>query len=56
MERIISKKKQDYLSKVNKNYPSYEKKELLEELYRVLKSNEELTWYIKRLKGTADSV
>ena len=56
MERIISKKKQDYLSRINKDYIFYEKKELLKELYRVLKSNEELTWYIKRLKGTTDSV
>tara|TARA_R100000234_G_scaffold91834_1_gene60010 strand:+ start:286 stop:456 length:171 start_codon:yes stop_codon:yes gene_type:complete len=56
MERIISKTKEDYLKAINKDYIEYSKKELLEELYRVLKSNEDLSWYIKRLKGEAESV
>ena len=56
MERIISKTKEDYLKAINKDYIEYSKKELLEELYRVLKSNENLSWYIKRLKGEAESV
>lgn len=56
MERIISKAKEDYLKTLNKDYIEYSRKKLLEELYRVLKSNEDLSWYIKRLKGEVESV
>jgi len=56
MERIVSKMKENYLKKINKDYLTHDKKELLEELYRVLKSNEKLSWYIKRLKGKTESV
>ena len=47
----LSKNKQTYLKKTNPAYFRYTKKQLMEELHRVLKSNEELTWFIKRLKG-----
>jgi|TARA_R110000824_G_scaffold97696_6_gene233384 ribosomal protein L20A (L18A) len=56
MERIISKAKESYLKKINKEYPNYDKKQLLEELYRTLKSNEDLSRYIRRLKGKVYSV
>ena len=56
MERTISKRKQTYLNKTNRDYLKYDKTELLEEVYRILKSNEELTWYIKRLKRETESV
>ena len=52
----LSKNKQTYLKKVNPAYLRYTKKQLMEELHRVLKSNEELTWFIKRLKGEHQSV
>jgi hypothetical protein len=52
----LSKNKQKYLKKTNPAYLRYTKKQLMEELYRVLKSNEELTWFIKRLKGEHHSV
>lgn len=56
MERIVSRMKENYLKKINKDYLTHDRRELLEELYRVLKSNEKLSWYIKRLKGDAESV
>ena len=56
MERIVSRMKENYLKDINKDYLTYDRRELLEELYRVLKSNEKLSWYIKRLKGDAESV
>ena len=52
----LSKNKQKYLKKTNPAYLGYTRKQLMEELYRVLKSNEELTWFIKRLKGEHQSV
>jgi hypothetical protein len=52
----LSKNKQTYLKRTNPSYLKYTKKQLMEELYRVLKSNEELTWFIKRLKGKHQSV
>jgi len=52
----LSKNKQRYLKKANPAYFRYTKKQLMEELHRVLKSNEELTWFIKRLKGEHQSV
>ena len=52
----LSKDKQKYLKKTNPAYFRYTKKQLMEELHRVLKSNEELTWFIKRLKGEHQSV
>jgi len=52
----LSKNKQTYLKKTNPAYLGYTRKQLMEELYRVLKSNEELTWFIKRLKGEHQSV
>ena len=56
MERTISKRKQSYLKKTNGDYLKYSKVQLLEEVYRILKSNEELSWYIKRLKRETESV
>ena len=52
----LSKNKKTYLRKANPAYFRYTKKQLMEELHRVLKSNEELTWFIKRLKGKHKSV
>ena len=52
----LRKDKQKYLKKTNPAYFRYTKKQLMEELHRVLKSNEELTWFIKRLKGEHQSV
>ena len=52
----INQSKKTYLNKINPAYIRYTRKQLLEELHRVLKSNEELTWFIKRLKGEEQSV
>ena len=52
----ISQSKKTYLKKINPAYLRYTRNQLLEELHRALKSNEELTWFIKRLKGEEQSV
>ena len=52
----VSQSKKTYLKKINPAYSRYTRKQLMEELYRALKSNEELTWFIKRLKGEDQSV
>jgi len=52
----LSKNKQTYLKKTNPAYLGYTRKQLMEELYRVLKSNEELTWFIRRLKSEHQDV
>tara|TARA_Y100001951_G_C11112687_1_gene168378 strand:- start:353 stop:547 length:195 start_codon:yes stop_codon:yes gene_type:complete len=52
----VSQSKKTYLKKINPAYLRYTRKQLMEELYRALKSNEELTWFIKRLKGEEQSV
>mgnify|MGYP003117384642 FL=1 len=56
MERTISKAKVNYLKKTNKSYLEFNHNQLLEELYRVLKSNEELAWLLKRIKRETESV
>ena len=52
----LSKNKQTYLKKTNPAYLGYTRKQLMEELYRALKSNEELTWFIRRLKSEHQDV
>jgi len=56
MERTISKAKVNYLKKTNESYLEFNHNQLLEELYRVLKSNEELAWLLKRIKRETESV
>ena len=50
MERTISKAKVNYLKKTNESYLEFNHNQLLEELYRVLKSHQELAWLLKRIK------
>tara|TARA_R100001377_G_C3082104_1_gene72792 strand:+ start:332 stop:496 length:165 start_codon:yes stop_codon:yes gene_type:complete len=48
--------KKRYLDRVNPSYLMFNKSELQSELYKVLKSNEELTWFIKKIAEETDSV
>ena len=45
-----------YLDRINPSYLLFNKSELQSELYKVLKSNEELTWFIKKLAEDTESV
>ena len=56
MNKILSPIKKRYLKRVNPAYNYFSKFELQEELYRVLKSNEELSWFIKKLSEDTESV
>lgn len=48
--------KKRYLDRVNPSYLMFNKSELQSELYKVLKSNEELTWFIKKMADDTESV
>ena len=56
MNKILSPIKKRYLKRINPSYTYLTKFELQEELYRVLKSNEELSWFIKKLAKETESV
>ncbi len=55
MEKLKTFEKR-YLDRINPSYLLFNKSELQSELYKVLKSNEELTWFIKKLAEDTESV
>lgn len=56
MEKQLKSFEKRYLENINPSYTIYNKSELQRELYKVLKSNEELSWFIKKLSVDVDSV
>ena len=56
MEKQLKTFEKRYLENINPSYTIYNKSELQRELYKVLKSNEELSWFIKKLSVDVDSV
>ena len=56
MEKQLKSFEKRYLENINPSYTNYNKSELQRELYKVLKSNEELSWFIKKLSVDVDSV
>ena len=56
MNKALNPIKKRYLKRVNPAYTYFTKLELQEELYKVLKSNEELTWFIGKLSQEPESV
>lgn len=56
MTKALSPIKKRYLKRVNPAYPYFTKIELQEELYKILKSNEELTWFIGKIAEETESV
>tara|TARA_Y100000015_G_C2342896_1_gene66818 strand:+ start:69 stop:239 length:171 start_codon:yes stop_codon:yes gene_type:complete len=56
MEKELKSFQKRYLERINPSYLMFNKSELQSELFKVLKSNEELTWFIKKIAEDTESV
>ena len=56
MEKQLKSFQKRYLERINPSYLMFNKSELQTELFKVLKSNEELTWFIKKIAEDTESV